>query len=62
MVYISVAIVVPLLLVIYIVATGANKKQIHGASNLMKVAMLTRILYSVVVKAIITFNLLGNGN
>jgi len=60
LVYMSVAIVVPLLLVIYMVATGANKKQIHGASNLIKAAMLTGILYSILVKAIITLNLLPN--
>jgi 4-hydroxybenzoate polyprenyltransferase len=62
LVYISAVVVVPLLTVIYMVAAGTSKKQIHGASNLMKVAMLTGILYSVVVKAIITWNLLGNGN
>jgi len=62
LVYISAVVVVPLLTVIYMVAAGTSKKQIHGASNLMKLAMLTGILYSVVVKAIITWNLLGNGN
>jgi len=62
LVYISAAIVVPLLIVIYMVASGASKKQIHGASNLIKAAMLTGILYSLVVKAIITLNLVGNGN
>lgn len=56
--YMSVAIVLPLLFVIYKLITGKNKKQIHSASNLMKLAMLTGILYSLVVKAIITWKLL----
>jgi len=60
LIYISVAIVAPLLFVIYQVSAGINKKQIHRASNIMKLAMLTGILYSLVVKAIIIWNLLGN--
>jgi 4-hydroxybenzoate polyprenyltransferase len=56
--YMSVAIVLPLLFVIYQLITGKNKKQIHSASNLMKLAMLTGIIYSLVVKAIITWKLL----
>ena len=56
--YMSVAIVLPLLFVIYKLITGKNKKQIHSASNLMKLAMLTGIIYSLVVKAIITWKLL----
>jgi 4-hydroxybenzoate polyprenyltransferase len=61
LVYMSVAIVVPLLFVIYKVVSGSSKKQIHSASNLIKVAMLTGILYSILVKSIITLNLIGNG-
>jgi len=56
--YMSVAILLPLLFVIYHLIFGKNKKQIHSASNLMKLAMLTGILYSLVVKAIITWKLL----
>ncbi|MCX6333017.1 MAG: geranylgeranylglycerol-phosphate geranylgeranyltransferase [Bacteroidia bacterium] len=56
--YMSVAVVLPLLLVIYRVASGRNKGHIHSASNIMKLAMLTGILYSLVVKAIIFWNLL----
>jgi 4-hydroxybenzoate polyprenyltransferase len=56
--YMSAAIVVPLLFVIYKLISGGNKVQIHSASSLMKIAMLTGILYSLVVKVIITWKLL----
>lgn len=58
LVYLSVMIVLPLLFVIYLVTISRNKKQMHLASNLMKLIMLAGILYSAVVKAIITWNLL----
>ena len=57
LIYISLAITLPLAWVIYLIAVSKNKKQIHIASNSMKLVMLTGILYSVVVKVIITFNL-----
>jgi 4-hydroxybenzoate polyprenyltransferase len=56
--YVSVAIVVPLALVIFYLVSGTTRKRVHSASNLMKIAMLTGILYSLVVKAIITWHLL----
>jgi 4-hydroxybenzoate polyprenyltransferase len=55
--YLSIAIVLPMLIVIYKVVSGKSRKQLHGASRLMKIVMLTGILYSVVVKAILTWNL-----
>lgn len=55
--YLSVAIVLPLLIVVYKVFTSQSRKQMHAASSLMKVVMLTGILYSVVVKIILTWNL-----
>jgi 4-hydroxybenzoate polyprenyltransferase len=58
LVYITVAIVLPLLYVIFKVIVSSNRKQLHYASSLMKAVMLTGILYSLVVKAIITWNLL----
>ena len=58
LIYISAAIVVPFLLTIYKVITGSNRKQLHYASSIMKIAMLTGILYSVVVKVILSWNLL----
>lgn len=58
LVYVSVAIMVPLVLVIFFLVSGNSRKRVHIASNLMKIAMLTGILYSLVVKAIITWNLL----
>jgi 4-hydroxybenzoate polyprenyltransferase len=58
LIYMSAAIVVPLVLVILRVASGGGKRQLHHASNMMKIAMLTGILYSVVVKVIIKWQLL----
>lgn len=55
--YLSVAIVLPLAVVIFKVVVSSNRKQLHTASSLMKIVMLTGILYSLVVKAIITWNL-----
>jgi 4-hydroxybenzoate polyprenyltransferase len=55
--YLTVAVAVPLILAIFQLIAGISGKYLHGASNMMKIAMLTGILYSVVVKIIITFNL-----
>lgn len=57
LIYLSVAIVLPLLFVIYMVVTSNNRKQLHNASRFMKIVMLTGILYSVVVKVILNWNL-----
>jgi 4-hydroxybenzoate polyprenyltransferase len=57
LIYISAVIVLPLIFVIYLIAIGRSKKQIHTASNLMKLIMLAGIFYSAAVKAIITWNL-----
>ena len=55
--YISLAIVLPLFYVIYKVIISINSKQLHIASSIMKIVMLSGILYSVVVKVILTWNL-----
>ncbi len=57
LIYLSVAIVLPLLFVIYKIVIGKDRKQLHNASRSMKIVMLTGILYSVVVKVILTWNL-----
>jgi 4-hydroxybenzoate polyprenyltransferase len=59
LIYLSVFIVLPLLYVIYQLVASQNKKQIHSASNILKIAMLTGILYSLLVKAMLTWNILG---
>jgi 4-hydroxybenzoate polyprenyltransferase len=56
-IYLTVTIVLPLLYVIYQLVVSKNRKQLHIASRLMKIVMLTGILYSLVVKSIITWNL-----
>jgi 4-hydroxybenzoate polyprenyltransferase len=55
--YISIAIVLPLLFVIFKLVTGKGKKQLHTASSLIKIVMITGVLYSLVVKVILTWNL-----
>ena len=57
LIYLSAAIVLPLAWVIFKVVASSNRKQLHHASSIMKVVMLTGILYSLVVKAILTWNL-----
>ena len=57
LIYISAAIVLPLLFVIFKLLKSTEKKHLHNASSLMKVVMLTGLLYSVVVKVILTWNL-----
>ncbi len=57
LIYLSSAIVLPLLYVIYKVIISRNRKQLHSASSIMKIVMLTGILYSVVVKVILRWNL-----
>jgi 4-hydroxybenzoate polyprenyltransferase len=58
LIYISVTIAAPLLFVIYQLIISKSRRQLHSASRIMKIVMLTGILYSVVVKLIITYNLL----
>jgi 4-hydroxybenzoate polyprenyltransferase len=57
LVYLSAAIVLPLLFVLYKLVISSEKKQLHSASSVMKIVMITGILYSVVVKIILTWNL-----
>jgi len=56
--YISITIVLPLLFVIYQLITGKTREQLHKASRMMKIAMIAGVLYSVVVKIILDWNLL----
>jgi 4-hydroxybenzoate polyprenyltransferase len=57
LIYISALVVLPLLLVIYKLVVSRNKSQLHSASSIMKLVMLTGILYSLAVKIILTWNL-----
>ncbi len=56
--YISVAIALPLLFVIFQIIVSKSRKQLHSASRLMKIVMLAGILYSVVVRMIIYYNII----
>jgi 4-hydroxybenzoate polyprenyltransferase len=57
LIYLSLTIVVPLLFVIYKLMRGGDTKQLHIASRMMKIVMLTGVCYSIVVKVILTWNL-----
>jgi 4-hydroxybenzoate polyprenyltransferase len=57
LVYITVAIVLPLLYVVYKLVISSERKHLHSASSMVKIVMITGVLYSVVVKVILTWNL-----
>ena len=57
LIYISTFISIPLIFVAVTIFRSVNNKQFHSASRLMKIIMLAGILYSLVVKALINFNL-----
>jgi 4-hydroxybenzoate polyprenyltransferase len=57
LIYLSVAIAIPLLTIIYQLIVSSNKQQLHYASRMMKIVMVAGVLYSVLVKYIITWNL-----
>ena len=58
LVYISAAVVVPLAIVIYRLILSPGKRQLHSASRFVKIAQCSGVLYSVVVKLILDFNLI----
>ena len=58
LIYISAAVTMPLLVTIYFLVFGKGTAQMHYASRLMKVVMTTGILYSVLVKIMLTWNLI----
>jgi len=57
LIYISAFIVIPLIIVIITVFRSTDRKQMHSASRLMKIIMLSGILYSVIVKVLLSWNL-----
>jgi 4-hydroxybenzoate polyprenyltransferase len=56
--YLSMLVVVPLLYVIYLILLSKTRAQLHNASSIMKAVMLSGILYSLFLDAIITGNLI----
>lgn len=58
LIYISVAVALPLVYIIFQIIVSKSRKQLHSASRIMKIVMLTGIFYSVVVKIILTYNLI----
>lgn len=53
LIYLSCAIVIPLLYIVYQLIISVNRKQLHRASGLMKIVMIAGILYSLVAKVIL---------
>lgn len=58
LIYISCAVVLPLLYVIYQLIMSLGKREFHSASRLMKIIQISGVLYSVVVKLILDQNLI----
>jgi 4-hydroxybenzoate polyprenyltransferase len=58
LIYISALVVLPLLYAIYLLVKSKDRRKLHSASSIMKIVMLTGVFYSVVVKALLTWNLL----
>ena len=56
--YISAGIVAPQVYVLYQLIVSREKKGLHLASRTMKIVMFAGIIYSLLVKAIITWNLI----
>jgi 4-hydroxybenzoate polyprenyltransferase len=56
-IYLTAVVVLPLLFVIYKLVKSNEKRHLHAASRIMKIIMITGMLYSVVVKVILTWNL-----
>jgi 4-hydroxybenzoate polyprenyltransferase len=52
LIYISTAIALPMVYIIFQIIISKSRKQLHSASRIMKFVMLSGILYSVVVKII----------
>jgi 4-hydroxybenzoate polyprenyltransferase len=57
LIYLSATIVIPLIYIIITVFRSTERKHLHSASRMMKIVMLSGILYSIVVKALLTWNL-----
>jgi 4-hydroxybenzoate polyprenyltransferase len=58
LIYVSCAIVLPLLYIIYQLIINSGKQHLHNASRLMKIVQVAGILYSVLVKLILDQNLI----
>jgi 4-hydroxybenzoate polyprenyltransferase len=57
LIYLSMAVAIPLIYVIFQTLVSKSRKQLHSASRIMKVVMLSGILYSVIAKIILACNL-----
>ncbi|HLN55416.1 MAG TPA: geranylgeranylglycerol-phosphate geranylgeranyltransferase [Bacteroidales bacterium] len=55
--YISATVIIPMLFVLFRLKRSSSRENLHSASNLMKIVMLAGILYTVVVKVILTYDL-----
>jgi 4-hydroxybenzoate polyprenyltransferase len=57
-IYITAALGLPMGYAIFQIIVSTSRKQLHSASRIMKIVMLGGILYSVVVRIILTYNLI----
>jgi len=56
--YITAVLAVPLLSVVFLMFRSTDRKKMHTASRVMKIIMLAGILYSLLIKAFLTWNLI----
>ena len=59
LIYITITIALPLIYVIYRLLFSSSKEHLHLAGRIMKIVMIAGILYSVLVKLIISLKLVG---
>lgn len=57
LIYLSSTVVIPMFFIIFRLRKSATKENLHSASNLMKVVMFGGVLYAIVVKIILTYDL-----
>ena len=58
LIYVSIALALPMVYIVFQIIVSKSRKQLHSASRMMKFVMLSGILYSIVVKIILTYNLI----
>ena len=56
--YITIAVVAPLVIAVIVLFKDKENERVHHVSSLLKIVMLTGVCYSVIVKLILSLNLL----
>ena len=56
--YITLLVAVPMFIVIYMLISGNSRKELHSASRLMKIAMISGVIYSALFRYLVINNLI----